>query len=53
MDAHLKERLIGAVVLVVLGVWLIPWVLDGPDVKMSILGATFRIFSHVCSLVTK
>jgi DedD protein len=31
MDAHLKERLIGAVVLVVLGVWLIPWVLDGPD----------------------
>lgn len=31
MDRSLKERLIGAVVLVVLGVWLIPWVLDGPE----------------------
>lgn len=31
MDSRLKERLIGAAVLVVLGVVLIPWVLDGPD----------------------
>ena len=30
MDSRLKERLIGAAVLVALGVWLIPWVLDGP-----------------------
>jgi DedD protein len=29
MDRKVQERLIGAVVLVVLGVWLIPWVLDG------------------------
>jgi len=29
MDPRLKERLIGAAVLVALGVWLIPWVLDG------------------------
>lgn len=27
----MKERLIGAAVLVALAVWLIPWVLDGPD----------------------
>jgi DedD protein len=31
MDQGLKERLIGAAVLVALGVWLIPWVLDGPE----------------------
>jgi len=30
MDLRLKERLVGAAVLVALGVWLIPWVLDGP-----------------------
>ena len=30
MDQSLKERLIGAAVLVGLAVWLIPWVLDGP-----------------------
>jgi DedD protein len=29
MDQGLKERLIGAAVLVALGVWIIPWVLDG------------------------
>jgi len=29
MDRSLQERLIGAGVLVALGVWLIPWVLDG------------------------
>lgn len=31
MDRALKERLAGAVVLVLLAVWLIPQVLDGPD----------------------
>ena len=31
MDRGLKERLVGAAVLVVFGVWLIPWVLDGPE----------------------
>ena len=31
MDQGLKERLIGAAVLTVLAVWLIPWLLDGPD----------------------
>lgn len=30
MEPQLKERLIGAAVLVALGVWLIPWILDGP-----------------------
>lgn len=31
MDQRLKERLIGAVVLVALAVWLIPWLLDGSE----------------------
>ena len=31
MEVALKERLVGAVVLVALGVWLIPLFLDGPD----------------------
>ena len=31
MDRGLKERLVGAAVLVALGVWLIPWVLSGPE----------------------
>jgi DedD protein len=31
MDRGLKERLIGAAVLVAVGAWLIPWVLDGPE----------------------
>ncbi|MDX1561366.1 MAG: hypothetical protein R3305_00470, partial [Gammaproteobacteria bacterium] len=31
MDSQVKERLVGAAVLVALGVWLIPIVLDGPD----------------------
>lgn len=30
MDRSLKERVVGASVLVALAVWLIPWVLDGP-----------------------
>jgi DedD protein len=39
MDQGLKERLIGAAVLVALGVWLIPWVLDGRN-EQSEPGAT-------------
>jgi DedD protein len=31
MDQGLKERLLGAAVLVTIAVWLVPWVLDGPD----------------------
>ena len=31
MDRGLKERLVGAAVLVAIGAWLIPWVLDGPQ----------------------
>ena len=31
MDSHVKERIVGAAVLVALGVWLIPWVLNGPE----------------------
>lgn len=31
MDLRLKERLVGAIVLVLLGVWLIPWLLDGEN----------------------
>jgi DedD protein len=30
MDSRLKERLIGAAVLVAVAVWVIPWILDGP-----------------------
>lgn len=33
MDRSLQERLVGAAVLVALGVWLIPWVLDGSAVN--------------------
>ena len=36
MDQSLKERLIGAAVLVVLGVWLIPWLLDGHQEQTSL-----------------
>jgi DedD protein len=35
MDPQLKERLIGAAVLVALGVWLIPLVLDGPATPLE------------------
>jgi cell division septation protein DedD len=38
MDRRLKERLVGAAVLVAIGAWLIPWVLDGPE--QSTLSAT-------------
>jgi DedD protein len=36
MDQGLKERLIGAAVLVALGVWLIPWVLDGKQEQLEV-----------------
>lgn len=29
MESQVKERIVGAAVLVALGVWLIPWILDG------------------------
>jgi DedD protein len=35
MDQGLKERLVGAAVLVVIGAWLIPWVLDGPEAPLD------------------
>jgi DedD protein len=31
MEQGLKERLVGAAVLVAIAVWLVPWVLDGPE----------------------
>jgi DedD protein len=36
MDQGLKERLIGAAVLVALGVWLIPWLLDGRQEQVEL-----------------
>jgi DedD protein len=39
MDQGLKERLIGAAVLVALGVWLIPWVLDGKKEQVELDGS--------------
>jgi DedD protein len=43
MDQGLKERLIGAAVLVALGVWLIPWVLDGPEAQSEIRSAALQL----------
>jgi DedD protein len=31
VERHVKERIVGAAIIVALGVWLIPMVLDGPD----------------------
>lgn len=39
MEPHVKERIVGAAVLVALGVWLIPWILDGPDDVVQELAA--------------
>jgi DedD protein len=39
MNRGLKERLIGAAVLVAVGAWLIPWVLDGPETAREPQGA--------------
>jgi DedD protein len=35
MDQGLKERLVGAAVLVAIAVWLVPWVLDGPEAPLD------------------
>ena len=45
MDQGLKERLIGAAVLVALGVWLIPWLLDGrqEQVELETSRSTVRL----------
>jgi DedD protein len=45
MDQGLKERLIGAAVLVALGVWLIPWLLDGrqEQVELDTPSSTVRL----------
>jgi len=43
MDQGLKERLIGAAVLVALGVWLIPWLLDGPDAPITTDGGAIEL----------
>jgi DedD protein len=43
MDQGLKERLVGAAVLVAIGVWLIPWVLDGPDAPLETGASTLQL----------
>jgi DedD protein len=43
MDQGLKERLIGAAVLVALGVWLIPWLLDGRQEQVEIDSSTTAV----------
>jgi DedD protein len=40
MDQGLKERLIGAAVLVALGVWLIPWLLDGRQEQVELASSS-------------
>jgi DedD protein len=35
MDQGLKERLVGAAVLVAIMVWLVPWILDGPETPLE------------------
>ncbi|HEX6995582.1 MAG TPA: SPOR domain-containing protein [Gammaproteobacteria bacterium] len=39
----MKERLIGAVVLAALAVWLIPWLLDGPDEPITGAGNALEL----------
>ena len=43
MDQGLKERLVGAAVLVAIGVWLIPWVLDGPENTLDTSGSSLQL----------
>ncbi len=59
MDRGLKERLVGAAVLVALGVWLVPWVLDGPGrsdrpeseaLELPALTASTPLRSHTITL---
>ena len=43
MDQGLKERLVGAAVLVAIAVWLIPWVLDGPEAPLETSGGALQL----------
>ncbi|HUQ53766.1 MAG TPA: SPOR domain-containing protein [Gammaproteobacteria bacterium] len=43
MDQGLKERLVGAAVLVAIAVWLIPWVLDGPEAPREPNGGSLQL----------
>ena len=43
MDQGLKERLVGAAVLVAIAVWLIPWVLDGPEGPLEKNGSALQL----------
>jgi DedD protein len=43
MDQGLKERLVGAAVLVAIAVWLIPWVLDGPEAPLESGGSSLQL----------
>ena len=43
MDQGLKERLVGAAVLVAIGVWLIPWVLDGPESALDSSASSLQL----------
>jgi DedD protein len=43
MDQGLKERLVGAAVLVAIAVWLIPWVLDGPEGELEPSTSSLRL----------
>jgi DedD protein len=43
MDRSLKERLVGAAVLVALGVWLIPWVLDGSNEPVETVASSLTL----------
>src|SRR5687768_13015228 len=43
MDQGLKERLVGAAVLVAIAVWLIPWVLDGPEAGPETPGTSLQL----------
>lgn len=43
MDQGLKERLVGAAVLVAIAVWLIPWVLDGPEAPLETNGSALQL----------
>jgi DedD protein len=43
MDQGLKERLVGAAVLIAVAVWLIPWVLDGPEAPLATNGSSLQL----------
>ena len=43
MDQGLKERLVGAAVLIAIAVWLIPWVLDGPEAPLETARSSLQL----------